>query len=97
NSSSYGGGGAGGKFRKKLFRRQATPYDRPPAGLRGNSHKPEGWLKKLLVDPAYKLISYGADRLFDSVFRKRLMAPQSPREPDVNSNVNDAVQEAVVN
>ncbi|KAL7107900.1 hypothetical protein ACP275_06G082400 [Erythranthe tilingii] len=103
--SSYSGGGAGGKFRKKPFRKQATPYDRPTTVLRGssinnnnnnNSSNSSSWLKKLVVEPASKLISYGADRFFGSVFRARLppLPPPQPREVD---NVSDAVQGADLN
>ncbi|KAI3458756.1 hypothetical protein Pfo_015419 [Paulownia fortunei] len=96
-SSSYGGGGAGGKFRKKPFRRQTTPYDRPPTALRGNNNNNSSWLKKLVVEPASKLISYGADRFFASVFRKRLPPPPPPQPPEVNADVSDGVQGAVLN
>ncbi|KAL7147039.1 hypothetical protein ABFS83_06G081500 [Erythranthe nasuta] len=104
--SSYSGGGAGGKFRKKPFRKPATPYDRPTTVLRGSSisnnnnnnssNSSSSWLKKLVVEPASKLISYGADRFFGSVFRARLppLPPPQPREVD---NVSDAVQGADLN
>ncbi|KAL0322101.1 UNVERIFIED_CONTAM: Nuclear pore complex protein [Sesamum calycinum] len=94
-SSSYGGGGAGGKFRKKPFRRQTTPYDRPPTALRGNNTT-SSWLTKLVVDPASKLISYGAERFFASVFRKRLPAPPPPQPPEVNDDASGAVEGAIV-
>ncbi|XP_019191883.1 PREDICTED: nuclear pore complex protein NUP1-like isoform X2 [Ipomoea nil] len=72
-SAAYEGGGAGGKFRKRPFRRaQATPYDRPPTALRNPS-----WLSKLVVDPASKLINAGARRLFASFFTKTLPPPPS--------------------
>ncbi|CAB4299180.1 unnamed protein product [Prunus armeniaca] len=76
---AYEGMGAGGKFRKTPFRRtsHSTPYDRPPTSLRNPSTANDGWLSKL-VDPAQRLISYSAHRLFSSVFRKRLPPPQSP-------------------
>ncbi|XP_031108057.1 nuclear pore complex protein NUP1 isoform X2 [Ipomoea triloba] len=74
-SAAYEGGGAGGKFRKRPFRRaQATPYDRPPTtALRNPS-----WLSKLVVDPASKLINAGARRLFASFSRKTLPPPPPP-------------------
>ncbi|KAK6156225.1 hypothetical protein DH2020_010473 [Rehmannia glutinosa] len=81
-SSPYGGGGAGGKFRKKPFRRQTTPYDRPPTALRGNNDNNSSWLKKLVVEPASKLISYGANRFFASVLRKRLPPPPPHQPPE---------------
>ncbi|KAJ0044431.1 hypothetical protein Pint_05762 [Pistacia integerrima] len=79
------GFGAGGKFRKRPFRRttQSTPYDRPPASaaLRNpanvNINNNNGWLSKL-VDPAHRLIVSSAHRLFGSVFRKRLPPPPPP-------------------
>ncbi|VVA34556.1 PREDICTED: nuclear pore complex [Prunus dulcis] len=76
---AYEGMGAGGKFRKTPFRRtsHSTPYDRPPTSLRNPSTANDGWLSKL-VDPAQRLISYSAHRLFSSVFRRRLPPPQSP-------------------
>ncbi|GLT93378.1 hypothetical protein SLE2022_111740 [Rubroshorea leprosula] len=83
-SSRYdAGSGAGGKFKKRPFRRttQGTPYDRPPTAIRnpGNGNG-NGWFSKL-VDPAQRLIAYGANRLFASVFRKRLPAPPPPPQP----------------
>ncbi|KAJ8526333.1 hypothetical protein K7X08_028810 [Anisodus acutangulus] len=67
-------GGAGGKFRKRLLRRnQTTPYDRPPTALRNPS-----WLTKVVVDPASKLLAFGAQRFFSSIFRKRLPPPSTP-------------------
>ena len=83
-ASSYGGRGVGGKFRKKPFRRQATPYDRPPTAFRDNNTNSNGsgsWLTKLVVEPASKLISYGADRFFGSVFRRRLPPLPPPQPP----------------
>ncbi|CAH9097363.1 unnamed protein product [Cuscuta europaea] len=86
-SPAFEVGGAGGKFRKKPFRRaQTTPYDRPPTSLRNPS-----WLSKLVVDPASKLINAGARRFFGSLFHKALppppalpaiSAPQLPVGPD---------------
>lgn len=71
-SYEVGGGGGGGKFRKRPFRRpQPTPYDRPPVAIRNPRN---GWLSKV-VDPASRLITASANRLFNSVFRKRLPPP----------------------
>ncbi|KAL8533319.1 hypothetical protein ACS0TY_009637 [Phlomoides rotata] len=82
NTSAYGGGGggAGGKFRKKPLRKPTTPYDRPPVSLRGIDSS-ASWLTKVVLDPASRLISYGAHRLFASVFRKRLPPPPPPPRP----------------
>ncbi|KAM1064052.1 hypothetical protein ACFX2A_028740 [Malus domestica] len=92
---AYEGLGAGGKFRKTPFRRttQATPYDRPPTTLRNPSAANDGWLSKL-VDPAQRLISTSAHRLFSSVFRKRLPPPQSP-STGVNHEANMKEKEEV--
>ncbi|KAL8551907.1 hypothetical protein ACS0TY_000813 [Phlomoides rotata] len=97
-ASAYGGGGAGGKFRKKPFRRQPTPYDRPPTALRvsniNSTDNNSSWLKKLVVEPASKLISYGADRFFGSVLRRRLPPPPQPQPqpqpPEVHADVSEA-------
>ncbi|KAK8504267.1 hypothetical protein V6N13_062616 [Hibiscus sabdariffa] len=114
-SNPYGGVlGAGGKFRKRPLRRttKATPYDRPPTSIRNPSGIGErnGWLSKL-VDPARRLISSGAHRLFASVFMKRLPPPppqtsqllgsetnEEPREnkPEATSTVPHVVQGAVI-
>ncbi|KAJ6435840.1 hypothetical protein OIU84_000963 [Salix udensis] len=60
------GRGAGGKLRKPPSRRPlATPYARPP----DNQAQQRRWLSKL-VDPAYKLISGGANLIFPSFFSK---------------------------
>ncbi|EXB39575.1 hypothetical protein L484_012581 [Morus notabilis] len=85
-------GGAGGKFRKRPFRRttHTTPYDRPPTAFRNPNG---GWLSKL-VDPAQRLISSSAHRLFSTVFRKRLPPPHPP-SPVENSDKRDKQQEAV--
>ncbi|XP_068342802.1 nuclear pore complex protein NUP1-like isoform X2 [Pyrus communis] len=92
---AFEGLGAGGKFRKTPFRRttQATPYDRPPTTLRNPSAANDGWLSKL-VDPAQRLISNSAHRLFSSVFRKRLPPPQSP-STGVNHEANMKEKEEV--
>ncbi|KAL9688413.1 hypothetical protein QQ045_032834 [Rhodiola kirilowii] len=80
--SQYDGSGAGGKFRRKPIRKsQATPYDRPPIAVR-NPSSGNGWLSKI-IDPASKIITASAHRLFSSVFRKRLLPPpqQTPPHP----------------
>ncbi|XP_030551035.1 nuclear pore complex protein NUP1 isoform X2 [Rhodamnia argentea] len=95
-------GGAGGKFRKKPYRRhQATPYDRPPTSLRNAGVVPggggNGWLRKI-VDPAQRLIAAGAHRLFSSVFRKRLTQPPPPprQPPEADRDERDKQQETVL-
>ncbi|PON82573.1 hypothetical protein TorRG33x02_216580 [Trema orientale] len=89
-----GYGGAGGKFRKRPFRRSThtTPYDRPPTAFR-NPNNNGGWLSKL-VDPAHRLITSSAHRLFSTVFRKRLPPPQRP-SPEANYEARNKQQEAV--
>ncbi|XP_022889988.1 nuclear pore complex protein NUP1-like isoform X2 [Olea europaea var. sylvestris] len=95
-----GGGGAGGKFRERPFRRieERTPYDRPVNNLRGitattPNENSGSWLTKLVMDPASNLISFGANR-FSSVFSKRLPAP--PRqEPEANHELSGAFQGTV--
>lgn len=70
-------GGIGGKIRRRPLRRAAaTPYDRPPTPARGLVVQPSepGWLSKL-VDPASRLITSSASKLFSCVLRKRLPAP----------------------
>ncbi|KAJ0982615.1 hypothetical protein J5N97_010870 [Dioscorea zingiberensis] len=106
-SPAYDGGGAGGKLRKRFFRRSATPYDRPPSAARCAVRPPEpqrnGWLS-MLVDPASRIITGGASRLFSSVFRKQQLAlpppplplsPPPPPIPDENPQSNEQVSEAV--
>ncbi|XP_028799423.1 nuclear pore complex protein NUP1 [Neltuma alba] len=103
NPYEGGGLGAGGKFRKRPFRRtQTTPYDRPPAALRNPStSRNYGWFSKL-VDPAQRVITTGAHMLFSSVFRKRLPAPPpsssssppSPLPSETEQEVRDNRQEA---
>ncbi|KAL3649696.1 hypothetical protein CASFOL_006099 [Castilleja foliolosa] len=95
--SSYGGGGAGGKFPRKPSRRSTKPYDRPPTALRVNNDSNSSWLKKLVVEPASKLISYGADRFFAPLLRKRLPPPPPPQPPEAEADISDGVQGTVRN
>ncbi|XWS57109.1 hypothetical protein CRYUN_Cryun09bG0143300 [Craigia yunnanensis] len=88
--------GAGGKFRKRPFRRttQTKPYDRPPTIIRNPSGTGDrnGWLSKL-VDPAQRLITSSAHRLFASFFRKRL-PPPPPYPPQASeSETNQEARE----
>ncbi|GFQ07585.1 nuclear pore complex protein nup1 [Phtheirospermum japonicum] len=94
-SSSYGGGGAGGKFPRKPSRRSTKPYDRPPTALRVNNDSNSSWLRKLVVEPASKLISYGADRFFAPLLRKRLPPSSPPQPPEAEADISDGVQGAV--
>ncbi|KAM0943598.1 hypothetical protein DsansV1_C13g0123891 [Dioscorea sansibarensis] len=82
-SAAYEGGGAGGKLRKRPMRRATapTPYDRPPTAARGGlGGIRNGWLSRL-VDPASRIITGGASRLFSSVFRKPLPSLPAPPPP----------------
>ncbi|KAL3630067.1 hypothetical protein CASFOL_023051 [Castilleja foliolosa] len=94
-SSTYGGGGAGGKFPRKPSRRSTKPYDRPLPAPRVNNDNNSSWLRKLVVEPASKLISYGADRFFAPLLRKRLPPPPPPQMPEAEADVSDGVQGAV--
>jgi hypothetical protein len=47
------------------------------AGLGGGDVRGGGWLSKL-VDPAQRLITYSAQRLFGSLSRKRLGSGETP-------------------
>lgn len=69
-AAPYEGGGAGGKFRKRPSRKaSATPYDRPPLPRESSSRQRDGWFSRL-ADPASRLITRGATRLFPSLFSK---------------------------
>ncbi|GAV78336.1 hypothetical protein CFOL_v3_21804 [Cephalotus follicularis] len=107
NPYESGGGGGYGKSRKKPFRssHHTTPYDRPQIAMRNpsllidNNHiNSNGWLSKL-VNPAQRLITSSAHRLFASVFRKRLPLPPTPApqppEPVVNEEARDSHQKTV--
>ncbi|KAJ0966345.1 hypothetical protein J5N97_027483 [Dioscorea zingiberensis] len=92
-SAAYEGGGAGGKLRRRPLRRAAaaTPYDRPPSSVRGGLGAiRNGWLSRI-VDPASRIITGGASRIFSSVFRKppalpALPAPQPLSEENLQLN-----------
>ncbi|CAN1298128.1 Nuclear pore complex protein NUP1 [Linum perenne] len=82
-NQSYDDGGGYGKFRKRPYRRrETTPYDRPirNPGLQSSNGGSKGWLSKF-VDPAQRLITSGAHKLFASVFRKRLPPPTQQTQP----------------
>ncbi|KAK6929005.1 hypothetical protein RJ641_005210 [Dillenia turbinata] len=102
-----GAGGSGGKFRKRPFRKthKTTPYDRPPTAVRNPTiiHGGDGsrgrWFSRL-VDPASRLITASAYRLFGSVFRKRLPPPQplaSPSGTEGEPEQEDVLRESVQN
>ncbi|XP_024181946.1 nuclear pore complex protein NUP1 isoform X3 [Rosa chinensis] len=62
----YAARGAGGKLKKPLSRKlTTTPYSRPPPNPAERGKR--RWLSSV-VDPAYRLISGGATRLFTSFF-----------------------------
>ncbi|GMP60138.1 hypothetical protein CsSME_00023134 [Camellia sinensis var. sinensis] len=92
SSGLYGRGGqrgGGGKFRKPPIRRPpATPYDRPlPNQSQVAAQRPDGgWLSKL-VDPAYRLISDGATRIFPSFFSKSPLATPSISQNHDNEDI----------
>lgn len=95
---SGGGGGAGGKYpkAKRPFNGSARPppYARP-AALQ-NPSTTNGWLSKLVVDPASKLISASAHLFFSSsLFRKRLPPasppPHIPPPPGSNSRTRTCI------
>ncbi|KAH7657875.1 Co-chaperone Hsc20 protein [Dioscorea alata] len=76
-SGAYDSGVVGVKLRRRPLRRAtaATRYDRPPtAACGGLGGIRNGWLSRL-VDPASRIITGGASRLFSSVIRKALPAP----------------------
>ncbi|KAL6961851.1 hypothetical protein U1Q18_028378 [Sarracenia purpurea var. burkii] len=84
SSGPYGGGerSAGGKFRKPPSRRlPLTPYDRPSANQSQaiKQRRDGGWLSKL-VDPACRLITGGATRIFPSILSKSPFAAASATE-----------------
>ncbi|KAJ6840913.1 uncharacterized protein M6B38_117735 [Iris pallida] len=72
------GGGAGGKLSRRSFRTRApsTPYDRP-----ARASKPDGWLSKLLLQPASKILP--------SFFppRNRQDPPPPPTEAEIEVEV----------
>ncbi|KAK9170250.1 hypothetical protein Syun_002390 [Stephania yunnanensis] len=90
-------GGAGGKLRRKPLRRasSATPYDRPASALRNNTSiansgaesGTNGWLSRF--------IARGAQRIFSSVFRKGLPAPQTVSETNHEPELRDELPVAV--
>ncbi|KAL5769012.1 hypothetical protein ACOSP7_015570 [Xanthoceras sorbifolium] len=81
--------GAGGKLRRPSSRRApATPYARPQQRSR--------WLSKL-IDPACRLISGGANRIFPSLFsgsfEYALPAPDNQHQEDHYDKLDSKLQE----
>ncbi|XP_022893421.1 nuclear pore complex protein NUP1 isoform X2 [Olea europaea var. sylvestris] len=73
--NGYEGRGAGGKFRKPSGRKlPAKPYYRPPPT---NNQNGRGWLSKI-VDPACRLITGGATKIFPLFFSKSASSPALP-------------------
>ncbi|KAL2500717.1 Nuclear pore complex protein [Forsythia ovata] len=76
--NGYEGRGAGGKFRKPPARKPPpTPYARPPPQTPNNHNGGGGWLSKI-VDPACRLITSGATRIFPTFFSKSASSPALP-------------------
>lgn len=76
------GGPVGGKMRRRPMRRApATPYDRPPPPPAAPAAPAGGgWLSKL-VDPASRLITVGASRIFRTFFGRGPAAALLPPPP----------------
>ncbi|KAF8403396.1 hypothetical protein HHK36_011498 [Tetracentron sinense] len=89
-------GGAGGKFRKRPFRKAATPYARPATALRNPIEAGRSrWISKL-VDPASRIITRSAQMFFSSFFQKKLPAPQAVSEAtEANLESKDEFTETV--
>ncbi|CAI9768374.1 unnamed protein product [Fraxinus pennsylvanica] len=73
-----------------------TPYDRPLTALRGiitgaTNNNNASRSNKLVMDPASKLISYGAHRFFGKSL------PPPPQLPKANNELSDGLQEAIPN
>ncbi|XP_047324055.1 nuclear pore complex protein NUP1-like [Impatiens glandulifera] len=94
-TSYEGGGGTGGKFRKRPFRKPPqTPYTRPPTALRKSSTD-AGWFSRI-ISPASKLIMSSAQLFFPSLLRKRIAPPpQSQPEPVTGRESKESVPEEV--
>ncbi|KAF2318137.1 hypothetical protein GH714_000996 [Hevea brasiliensis] len=70
----------GSRLRRTIGRR--PQFETPPPS---NTNNNNGWLSKL-VDPAQRLITYSAHKLFASVLRKRLPPPPPPQPPETEAN-----------
>ncbi|KAK9070832.1 hypothetical protein SSX86_011234 [Deinandra increscens subsp. villosa] len=98
------GAGAGGKFRKPPIarKRPSTPYDRPPPTTANNeSHDSQdagaGWLSKLVVNPARRLIVSGATRILPSFFSQSESSFADEYEDDSSSDHDNEDVEATIN
>ncbi|KAK1434682.1 hypothetical protein QVD17_00431 [Tagetes erecta] len=96
--------GTGGKIRKPPIsrKRPSTPYDRPPSSTAcKQSHVSEdsdgGWLSKLVVNPARRLIVSGATRILPSFFSKSEPSLADEYEDDSSSDHDNEDLEATVN
>ncbi|XP_071724169.1 uncharacterized protein [Rutidosis leptorrhynchoides] len=88
--------GAGGKFRKPPIsrKRPSTPYDRPSAttsNYQSNESQDGGWLSKLVVNPARRLIVGGATRILPSFFSKSevISGDDSDYDSDCDRDLQD--------
>ncbi|KAL8254872.1 hypothetical protein R6Q59_033093 [Mikania micrantha] len=98
------GAGAGGKFRKPPVsrKRPSTPYDRPPPTPANNeSYESKdgggGWLSKLVVTPARRLIVSGATRFLPLFFSKSESSVSDEYEDDLSSDRDIEDVDATVN
>ncbi|KAM0000700.1 hypothetical protein Hdeb2414_s0414g00888671 [Helianthus debilis subsp. tardiflorus] len=92
-----GGAGAGGKFRKPPRKRPSTPYDRPPPSTANNQSQYGGWLSKLVVNPARRLIVGGATRILPSFLFNSESSSADEYVDDSSSDHDDEDVDATVN
>ncbi|GAA0163759.1 hypothetical protein LIER_19550 [Lithospermum erythrorhizon] len=96
NNNNNIGGGVGGKFGKRIFRKstKTTPYERPPS-----ANRTPNWVSKMVVDPASKLIQFGAKRFFDAVFTtKRITVPPPPeKEQERRNGLQETARDPQIN
>ncbi|XXG55925.1 hypothetical protein AAC387_Pa03g3475 [Persea americana] len=85
---NYEGGGAGGKFRRRPFRKpHSTPYDRPPPPPDVTAaRRSDGWLSKI-ANPASRLLARGATRFFPSLFSKTKTLTDQQMEQEANEEL----------
>ncbi|KAI3962913.1 hypothetical protein MKW92_050650 [Papaver armeniacum] len=83
----YGGGGVGGKLRKPPLRKpQSTPYARKNGG---------GWLSKLLVDPATRIITGGVTKILPTSFSNALFGSSEYDYHSVGTEVNQDASDEI--